>query len=228
MSYLEHTPCMKPMIYYLRILLFELKCFFINLFNCPEVFLNRNIICRHSILRNVKFRVAKGCRVFIENAILRDCRILMLSEGCELTIKKGGRIRNAQLYCEDENSQIVINEGFTMGGGEIASTEGRSVTIMEDCMFSEDIEIRNGDSHSIVPIDNQLSKINRGKDVLIGNHVWLAAHVRIMKGSEIPGDCVIANSSIVSGSLTEGNAVYGGNPARLLKTGISWNRKRNL
>lgn len=107
----------------------------------------------------------------------------------------------------------------------MASTEGHKILIQEDCMFSEDIEIRNGDSHAI--LNNEGDRINNARDVTIGKHVWLGAHVRVMKGVKIADNCVVANSSVVTSSLNTNNSIYGGNPARLLKENIRWTRNRN-
>lgn len=133
---------------------------------------------------------------------------------------------NTSLVIEDDGGSIVIGKDFTMEGGEIAATEGETVTIGEDCMFSEDIEIRNGDSHVI--LDKATSKrTNYARPITIGNHVWLTAHVRVLKGSIIPDDSIVGNSSVVSGKFTNTNAIYAGNPARLVKTGTTWDRFRD-
>ena len=129
------------------------------------------------------------------------------------------------MYLEDDMSSISIGKGFTMGSGHIAATEGKSIAIGDDCMFSDDIEIRNGDSHSIC--DKNGNRINHAKDVRIGNHVWLTAHVRVLKGSSIADGSVIANSSIVTSRLETPNAVYGGMPVSVLKSDITWKRPRN-
>ena len=113
-------------------------------------------------------------------------------------LRGGGRVANASLYIEDDNSSIKIGRKFSMESGHIASTEGRIIAIGDDCMFSNDIEIRNGDSHAILELESRV-RTNEAKDVKIGNHVWLTAHTRVLKGSYIPDDCIIGNSSIVSG-----------------------------
>ncbi len=112
-----------------------------------------------------------------------------------------------------------------MEGGHIASTEGETITIGNDCMFSNDIEIRNGDSHSIIKANTD-ERLNWAESVTIGNHVWLTAHVRVLKGSCIANNSIIANSSIVTNQLNVPNAIYGGMPAKMLKTNIDWDRDR--
>lgn len=135
-------------------------------------------------------------------------------------------VSNTSFVIEDDNGKISIGQGFTMEGGEIAATEGEAITIGEDCMFSNDVEIRNGDSHVI--LDKETGKrTNYAKPITIGNHVWLTAHVRVLKGSVIPDESIVGNSSVFSGKFDTPNAIYAGNPAKLVKAGITWNRFRD-
>ena len=92
-------------------------------------------------------------------------------------------------------------------------------------MFSGDVEIRNGDSHSIIDCESR-TRINHAKDVTIGNHVWLTAHVRVLKGSNIPSRSIIGNSSVVSSKFDLGNSIYGGIPCKFIKEGIDWDRNK--
>lgn len=55
------------------------------------------------------------------------------------------------------------------------------------------------------------------QDVLIGNNVFIGANSVILPGTKIPDNVVIGASSLVKGVL-EGNAIYAGNPARLIKS----------
>lgn len=52
--------------------------------------------------------------------------------------------------------------------------------------------------------------------VVIEDDVWLGAHCVVLDGTHIERGAVIAAGSVVSGRIT-GNAVWGGNPCRLLK-----------
>ena len=92
-------------------------------------------------------------------------------------------------------------------------------------MFSNDIEIRSGDSHSILKAGTE-ERTNWAESVVIGDHVWLTAHVRILKGSTIPSHSIVANSSVITHKLDIPYSIYGGNPVKLLKTGMDWDRSR--
>lgn len=89
-------------------------------------------------------------------------------------------------------------------------------------MISNDVTIRTGDSHAIL---QDGIKINEEADVIIGKHVWIGSGATILKGVNIADGSVIGSGSIVTTDV-EANAIYAGNPARKVKSNISWTRKR--
>lgn len=92
-------------------------------------------------------------------------------------------------------------------------------------MFSHDVDMRNTDSHSILNAKGE--RINPSSDIVIGNHVWIGIRSTILKGSIIPSESVVAAQSMVTSSLKASeHSLIGGIPAKVLKTDISWDRKR--
>jgi acetyltransferase-like isoleucine patch superfamily enzyme len=92
-------------------------------------------------------------------------------------------------------------------------------------MFANDIDLRTGDSHSI--IDSLSSeRINYAQDINIGNHVWVASHVSILKGVHISDNSVVATRAVVTKSFQENNILIGGMPAKKIKENINWDRQR--
>ena len=157
---------------------------------------------------------------------MKNCNISISGKNSVIIIRGNGTfIANCSLCCEDDNSRIIIDEHTTMLGGEVASTEGCSVKIGKDCMFSANIDIRNGDSHTIYStIDG--NRINKARDIVIGDHVWLTRNVSVLKGAEIATNCVVGHSSVVSGICDSENSIYVGIPARKVKGNINWKRPR--
>jgi acetyltransferase-like isoleucine patch superfamily enzyme len=181
---------------------------------------------RGAFLKGVKYRISgKGNEIIIgRKARLTDCSFTFIGNYCKVIIGGGSTIiSNVNFWCQDDNSSIVIGNDFTMGKGHIAATEGESITIGNDCMFSDDIEIRNGDSHSIINTQTK-RRTNQAAPVKIGDHVWLTAHTRVLKGSIIPSHSIIGNSSIVAGKLEKENALYSGIPCKLIKENTDWDR----
>ena len=107
----------------------------------------------------------------------------------------------------------------------MACIEGTKIDIGKNCLFSANITIRTGDSHSLVDT-NTGKRINPSKDVKIGNHVWVGNGATILKGIEIPEDCVVGACAVVTHTPQEGNCVLAGNPAKVVKTGVVWAAQR--
>lgn len=188
----------------------------------------KSVLCRGAILRNVKFviRGRNSCVLIPSGTVMTNCEIRVYGDNCKIVILGGANsISNTVLWVEDDNSQILIGAGFTMQGGQISATEGKSIEIGNDCMFSSGIDIRNGDSHGIFSLETG-QRQNFAEDVKIGNHVWLTKDVTILKGSSIANNIVVGNKSVVSGLLDKENAIYSGIPARLIKDNVVWDRYR--
>lgn len=120
----------------------------------------------------------------------------------------------------------MIGKDFTARTGtHIAACEGANIYIGDDCMLSEDIEMRSTDSHAIYDLKTR-KRINKAKEIRIGDHVWLTAHVRILKGAIIAEHSIVGNSSVVTGHHDTSHAIYAGNPCKLIKQNVDWSRSR--
>lgn len=133
--------------------------------------------------------------------------------------------RGGVIWFEDSGGVLQVGQNTTMVEVHIAVTEpGSRVLIGEDCMFANDIDIRTGDSHSIIDAASG-QRLNYAADVVIEDHVWIAPHVVILKGVHIGRDSVVATGAVVTKSFGSG-LIVGGNPATVIKSGISWKRER--
>lgn len=186
------------------------------------------IILKAAFLKKTKIGIVgknNTIRIHPENR-LYNCLLHISGNNCEIVIGRHCVLSNIELWIEDDGGKIEIGYRTTMEGGHIAATEGQSIIIGEDCMFSHRIEIRNGDSHAILN-KNTNERINHAKPVVIGNHVWLGADVKVLKGSFVADNSIVAAAAIVTGICDDSNTIYGGIPARKIKEGISWTRERN-
>lgn len=95
-----------------------------------------------------------------------------------------------------------------------------SVTIGNDAQFSWNSLVMDSDAHSIYDVDGEL--MNPWQPINIGNHVWVAANVSIMKGAVIGDGCVVAGNSLVNRDLNEPNMILAGSPARPVKKISTW------
>ncbi len=182
-----------------------------------------------AFLKHVRFDIhGTGNRIEIGRGVhLTDCTFCIRGNNCRVVIGDGPTdIRHSLFWLEDDGSRLEMGRHILMKGTHIASTEGESITIGDDVMF-DDAEIRNGDSHAIL-VQGTDERTNWPRPVRIGNHCWVASHVRIMKGTVIADHCIIGNSAVCSGRLDTPHAIYSGNPARLVQQHIDWDRNRYL
>lgn len=98
------------------------------------------------------------------------------------------------------------------------------MAVDKDCIFSVNIFVMNGDSHTIYNAQNE--KVNHAKDVTIGNHVWIGHSVTILKGTIIENDAIIGANSIIPGKHIASGCIAVGNPAKVIKSDIHWGRER--
>jgi len=100
--------------------------------------------------------------------------------------------------------------------------EGGRVIIGEDCMFSHNIQLWQTDTH---PIFNRKTKnrINKGRNITIGDHVWLGANTTLLGGAEIGNGSIIGMNSVTSSKIPA-NAIAAGNPARIIRENVIWSK----
>lgn len=159
-------------------------------------------------------------------SVLANVRFRLRGSGHQITFGENCRIsRGAVLWFEDDRCLLQIGSNTTMVDVHIAVTEtGSRVTIGENCMFANDIDIRTGDSHSVIDSNNG-ERLNYAADVHIGRHVWIAPHSIILKGVSIGENSIVASGAVVTKPFGSG-VILGGNPAKIIKTGVSWQRER--
>lgn len=122
--------------------------------------------------------------------------------GCKIHIGRGGSYSSLDLRLQDRDGEISIGE---------------------ECLMSWDVMIWGSDTHALFDADHQL---RRGRRIEIGNHVWVGHGCHIGKNTHIADGCVVGWGSVVSGQFEEPNCVLAGNPARVVRRGITWDRKR--
>lgn len=160
---------------------------------------------------------------------LKDLQIFIGGNNNTVEIKTtkhfAGRIFIGTADSPASNCSVVIGADTTCNGADIWLMEDNSkVIIGSDVMLSDDIYITCSDTHSMLNENGEL--INIGKSVEIGNHVWVGRFVNILKNTKILDNSVIAIGSIVTKCFDEKNVVIAGNPAKIIKRNINWDRQR--
>lgn len=190
---------------------------------------NNRIAYKNALLASVIIDI-KGNNNTIEiqeGCILNNVTFYVRGNGHRILINRGCHFkRSSSIWFEDSYCLLQIGENSTFEDVHLALTEPHSqIVIGKDCMFAYDIDVRTGDSHSIISKESN-ERINYAKDITIGDHVWIAAHSSLLKGSVISADSVVASGSIVTKKYNTKGIIIGGNPAKTIKEGITWTRER--
>ncbi|WP_156736597.1 acyltransferase [Clostridium butyricum] len=156
------------------------------------------------------------------------------SEGVNFSYLKNGYLKVSK------NSKIIFNgkADFAIGTAIRVEKEGiisfgSRFNCNKNCFFACDkniifgnnvllgwnVNIRDCDGHKIFKNSRM---INCDKEVVIGNNVWVGANVDILKGSQIPNNCIIGYRSCITKMFYEENCVIAGYPASILQKDVNW------
>lgn len=214
-----------------------------------KIFANKKILFLRNIYNNffrirgknnriIKERCFSKAKVFIignnnkvifnPGAFIANIPIYIYGDNNIIEFGKDVMIKNRHFYsdilCQGNNIKILIGDGTTIQSAHINAQEDNSmIEIGQHCMLSEDIIIRTSDSHPIYDM-NIGQRINPARSVFIGDHVWIAARVCILKGCKIGNNSIIGVGSIVTREIPS-NVIAVGNPAKVVKMNVNWNSK---
>lgn len=192
--------------------------------NGNMIIIEGNPMTQINILLHSKFRI-KGQKNTI---IVREIKIYksvftILGNNNLVSIGKDCSIQNMIFRTDGSNNKIIIGNNVYLGGGGLNALDYSKIEIGDDCMFSHDIDIMSGDGHPIY-YGEKRNRYNKGKNIIIGKHVWLGMHVQILKGVFIADNCIVGAGSVVTKSCKENNCIIGGYPAKILKKQVNWKR----
>lgn len=186
-----------------------------------------NIIGLNGKVNKVKFEIIGNNNLihFGESTFVVNCLVYIKGDNHKIVINDGVHIYGGELWLEDKGGEISIGSGTSIQKAHLAVTENnRAIRIGADCMLSTGIEIRTGDSHSIIDVETG-ARINKGADVIIEDQVWVGSRVSILKGVTIGANSIVGTGAIVVKSLPV-YCLAAGVPARVVKTGVTWGKER--
>ncbi len=178
-------------------------------------FLNEGLIVNNNGQNN---KVIVG-----EGVIFNNFRITLDSDNNEVHIGSKCQLTGHVVMKLTDNNVLLIGKETTVGGANFICGEGCTITIGKDCMIAWGIEMRTTDSHAIFDLDTGL-RINHGKDIVIADHVWIGAHVIVLKGAVIPQNSIVSIRAVVASAFNEEGIILGGVPAKVIKSNVRWER----
>jgi acetyltransferase-like isoleucine patch superfamily enzyme len=161
-----------------------------------------------SVFHNCHFKMRERCKIVIMRTHERGLR--------NTVIDMAGSYDG---YIEIDARTSIESARFAM-----ANENKPYIYIGQDCMLSSNITFRATDGHVIFDI-NSKKILNKSKPIKIGSRVWIGSGATILKGSRVLNDSIIATQAVVSKKFELPNIIIGGNPAKILKYNINWDRQ---
>lgn len=122
-----------------------------------------------------------------------------------------------------EQSSIVIGEDVSCTNScVISAVEGTTVTLGDDCMLAADCQIRADDAHAIYDVRSG-TRVNTSRSIVIEDHVWLGVGTMVLGGASIGSGSVTGARAVITKPVPN-NAIAAGNPARIVRRDIAWER----
>lgn len=214
----------------------SLRSKYLNVYNKIKYFDNRVFLVGHDTFINVSPALEK-------NPNIKGTEINLIGHNISLSIGRETSIKNSKIYingnfssvtinnfCNIENScimlqdhscSLLINSSTVIRGGYIEVSEpNSSIKIGEGCFFEEKVNIRTGDSHSILDVlTNQ--KINHARNIVIEDRVWIGQGAWVLKGINVGCCSIVVAGSFVTRNLPR-NSLSSGIPACVERQNISW------
>lgn len=169
--------------------------------------------------RNNEMFVGKGA--LVDNALIR-----IMGNNNKIYFEENVFVGpKCSFWMEGDNIEIRIGKKTTFTGSchINAQEKGSRIIIGDDCMFSNNIIVRSSDSHPIIDI-NSRQRINPARNVVIGNHVWIAPQAIIMKGCIVGNGAIVGSRAVLTKEYPQ-NSLILGVPGRVVKENITWTRE---
>jgi acetyltransferase-like isoleucine patch superfamily enzyme len=177
-------------------------------------------ISKSTKMEGAWFEIEEGGTLMLGDGVKLLGARISVKAGARLTVGAMSELRGRIIV--EQDSTLFIGDGLICNAEvHIQVSEGGAVHIGRDCLFANP-KIYNSDMHAIFDVASG-QRINRARNVVIGDRVWIASDALVLKGANVAADSVVGAGAVV-GRDFPANVVLAGNPARVVREGIAWSR----
>jgi len=127
--------------------------------------------------------------------------------------------KNSVFYIGENN---YINSSFNQTI-YMRCSEQCNIFIGNECLFLFGVWARTSDAHLIYDAKTY-KRTNHSKSIFIGDHIWIGQNTAILKGTHIGSGSIAGANSVLTGKIIPSNTLWGGNPAKLIRRGVFFDK----
>lgn len=149
-------------------------------------------------------------------------QLTVLFQGSDNTLHIGKNVSVGKLHIKFGNNgfcSIGDNTEITGAGFHVSNAR---LQIGKDCLLGAQIVLRTHDAHHIFDLETH-QRINYAKDIVVGDHVWIAYHATLLGGAGIGTGSVVGAGAVTS-SLFGDHVIIAGVPAKVIREKVCWSK----
>lgn len=163
----------------------------------------------------------RGNRLHVEDPLAPNAAKLTLSGGATIIIRADSNLNELAVSAVADGALIDIGAWCSFNGcSQITVHERATIMIGAFSLFGNGCRIAASDVHKIVTLASR-ERINPAGDITIGDRVWAAENVTILRNTKIGHGSIIGSGSVVR-DVFPPYVSLAGVPARIIRTGVTW------
>lgn len=193
---------------------------------------NAHVVIGKNIKFNGTIEVRNNSRFIIgDNVTIENANPWLVANEAVCEVGANCKFKKTGLVNVLDDAELYIGDGSTFENNyHISVQENTECRFGNDCMVSNDLIIRTNDGHTIFDhnikenINTELS-ISRERKIIIEDHVWIGQRCAVLYNTHIRKNSIVGLGSIVKGKFPA-NSMIAGVPAKMIRSNISWSRKK--
>lgn len=178
-------------------------------------------------MRKVDLHIkGKGNRVSIgRETMIACCKVRVCGQEQTLVLGERCEYHAGKIYLRYNRGQrIVIGDDASIEDCYLLTDEDASIFIGAGVLMSKLVHFRAGDGHSVLDVASG-QRINRSRDIVVGDHVWVGRGATLLKGAYVADNSIVGAYAVVTRRYEQPGVAVAGNPARVVREGVTWDRR---
>ena len=117
---------------------------------------------------------------------------------------------------------LHIGAGTTISSARLVC-DNADITVGKDGLWSDEILVQSNDQHGIIDLADMSMLNDYRRKIDIAEHVWIGRRTVIMPDVSIGAGSILGTAAVLTCDMPA-HTVFGGVPARQLRSNVSWSR----